>query len=303
MGKWRRPLEDLGVSSPVAGEALSGRFDEGFWSGRQVLVTGHTGFKGSWLSLWLGELGAVVTGLSDAVPTTPSLYEAARVGEGIHDLRVDVRDFESLSSALAAARPEIVIHMAAQSLVRRSFEEPRETYETNVMGTVNVLEAVRRASGVRVMINVTSDKCYDNREWEWGYRECEPMGGHDPYSSSKGCSELVTDAFRRSFFSDPEDTRLASVRAGNVIGGGDWAVDRLLPDIMRAVLGWRAGSHTQSRRRPSLAARSQPPEWLPGIGTGTLALPEVCRRLELWALRRRCLAGSRNCRAVNGTLA
>ena len=236
MGKWRRPLEDLGVSSPVAGEALSGRFDEGFWSGRQVLVTGHTGFKGSWLSLWLGELGAVVTGLSDGVPTTPSLYEAAHVGEGIHDLHVDVRDFESLSSALAAARPEIVIHMAAQSLVRRSFEEPRETYETNVMGTVNVLEAVRRASGVRVMINVTSDKCYDNREWEWGYRECEPMGGHDPYSSSKGCSELVTDAFRRSFFSDPEDTRLASVRAGNVIGGGDWAVDRLLPDIIRAAL-------------------------------------------------------------------
>ena len=224
------------MSSPVAGEAFSGRFDEGFWSGRRVFVTGHTGFKGSWLSLWLGELGAVVTGLSDGVPTTPSLYEVARVGEGIHDLRVDVRDFESLSSALAAARPEIVVHMAAQSLVRRSFEEPRETYETNVMGTVNVLEAVRRASGVRVMINVTSDKCYDNREWEWGYRECEPMGGHDPYSSSKGCSELVTDAFRRSFFSDPEDTRLASVRAGNVIGGGDWAVDRLLPDIMRAAL-------------------------------------------------------------------
>jgi CDP-glucose 4,6-dehydratase len=148
----------------------------------------------------------------------------------------DIRDPEAVEAALLAARPEVVIHMAAQSLVRRSFVEPRETYATNVMGTVNLLDAVRRTPSVRVVVNVTSDKCYDNKEWEWGYREDEPMGGHDPYSNSKGCAELVTDAFRRSFFSDPDGPRIASARAGNVIGGGDWAVDRLIPDIMRAAL-------------------------------------------------------------------
>jgi CDP-glucose 4,6-dehydratase len=148
----------------------------------------------------------------------------------------DIRDPRALLDAVASAQPEIVIHMAAQSLVRRSFAEPRETYETNVMGTVNVLDAVRQSAGVRVVINVTSDKCYDNREWEWGYRETEPMGGHDPYSNSKGCAELVTDAYRRSFFSDPDGPRGASARAGNVIGGGDWAAERLVPDIMRAAL-------------------------------------------------------------------
>jgi CDP-glucose 4,6-dehydratase len=214
-----------------------GTVDPGFWRGRNVLLTGHTGFKGAWLALWLQSLGARVTGFSSGVPTEPSLYELARVGEGMESIEGDIRDHSAIAGAVARAAPEIVIHMAAQSLVRRSFGEPRETYETNVMGTVNLLDAVRLAGGgVRAVVNVTSDKCYENREWEWGYREDEPMGGHDPYSNSKGCAELVTSAFRSSFFSDPDGARLASARAGNVIGGGDWGEDRLLPDIMRAAL-------------------------------------------------------------------
>jgi CDP-glucose 4,6-dehydratase len=202
-----------------------------FWAGRRVLVTGHTGFKGSWLSLWLTRMGAEVTGLSHAVPTDPSLFELARVGELVETVTADVRDGEAVARAVEAARPEVVLHLAAQPLVRASFEDPRSTYEVNVMGTVNVLDAVRRAGGVRAAVNVTSDKCYENREWEWAYREDEPMGGHDPYSSSKGASELVTSAYRRSF-----GMRLASARAGNVIGGGDWGADRLIPDLMRGAL-------------------------------------------------------------------
>lgn len=217
-------------------EQPSGVVDPGFWCGRRVLVTGHTGFKGSWLSLWLQALGAEVTGFSSGVPTEPSLCELARVEEGMKSIRGDVRDADAIAKALADRKPEVVIHMAAQPLVRRSFAEPRETYEANVMGTVNVLEAVRLNEGVRAVVNVTSDKCYENREWEWGYRESEPMGGHDPYSSSKGAAELVTSAYRRSFFSDPDGPRLASARAGNVIGGGDWGEDRLVPDVMRAAL-------------------------------------------------------------------
>ncbi len=214
----------------------AGTVDPAFWRDRRVLVTGHTGFKGSWLTLWLSALGADVTGVSLDVPSDPSLYEAARVAEGIEDVRLDIRDHEAVRAAVESARPEVVIHMAAQSLVRASFAAPRETYETNVMGTVHVLDAVRATAGVQAVVNVTSDKCYDNHEWEWGYREDEPMGGHDPYSSSKGCAELVTDAFRRSYFSQEGAPRVASARAGNVIGGGDWAPDRLIPDIMRAVL-------------------------------------------------------------------
>jgi CDP-glucose 4,6-dehydratase len=208
-----------------------------FWRGRRVLLTGHTGFKGAWLGLWLQSLGAEVHGFSRDVPTVPSLYELARVGEGMRaDVRADVRDFDALASAFAEAGAEVVIHMAAQAFVRRSFAQPRETYETNVMGTVNVLEAARLDGRARVIVNVTSDKCYENREWEWAYREEEPMGGFDPYSSSKGCAELVTAAYRRSFLSDSAGPRLASARAGNVIGGGDWGEDRLLPDVMRAAL-------------------------------------------------------------------
>jgi CDP-glucose 4,6-dehydratase len=219
-----------------ATERPGSQVEPSFWNGKRVLLTGHTGFKGAWLALWLQSLGAQVYGFANAVPTEPSLYELASVGEGMQSVHGDIRDPVAIADALAAHTPEIVIHMAAQSLVRRSFAEPRETYETNVMGTVNLLDAVRRQGDVRVVVNVTSDKCYDNREWEWAYRESEPMGGHDPYSNSKGCAELVTDAYRRSFFADPNGTRVASARAGNVIGGGDWAEDRLVPDLMRAAL-------------------------------------------------------------------
>lgn len=207
-----------------------------FWQGRRVLMTGHTGFKGGWLSLWLQAMGTRVVGFALPPPTKPSLFEIARVGSGMTSLIGDIRDLPHLETVFAEYRPEIVIHMAAQSLVRRSYAEPVETYATNVMGTVNLLEAVRVTDSVRAVVNVTSDKCYENREWVWGYRENEAMGGYDPYSSSKGCAELVTAAYRRSFFSqDSHRVALASVRAGNVIGGGDWAADRLIPDILQAI--------------------------------------------------------------------
>lgn len=221
-------MEDVGV-------------DAGFWAGRRVLVTGHTGFKGAWLTLWLEAMGAEVTGLADGVPTSPSLYELARVGEGIRDVRADVRDHDAVVGALADCAPEVVIHMAAQPFVRRSFRDPRTTYETNVMGTVNVLEAVRATPSVRAVVNVTSDKCYDNREQGRPFVEDDPKGGHDPYSNSKGCAELVADAYLRSFFEpEPSGPRLGSGRAGNVIGGGDWGEDRLVPDLMRAALSGEA---------------------------------------------------------------
>jgi CDP-glucose 4,6-dehydratase len=236
--------------------SAGGGVDTAFWQDRRVLLTGHTGFKGAWLALWLQSLGARVTGFSVDGVSQPSLYELAHVGEGMESIEGDVRDSEAVSAAVRAATPELIIHMAAQSLVRRSFAEPRETFQTNVMGTVNLLDAVRlHGGGVRAVVNVTSDKCYDNREWEWGYREHEPMGGHDPYSSSKGCAELVTDAFRRSYFSARSSgggyhgARLASARAGNVIGGGDWGEDRLVPDIMRAAL---AGERVRVRNPNSI---------------------------------------------------
>jgi CDP-glucose 4,6-dehydratase len=212
--------------------------DRDFWRDRPVLVTGHSGFKGGWLTLWLHALGARVTGLSSGVPTDPSLHDLAHVGAGVEEVRADVRDARAVHEAVSAARPDVVIHMAAQPLVRRSFAEPRETYETNVMGTVNVLEAVRLV-GVPIVVNVTSDKCYDNRPDRppRPFVENDCMGGHDPYSNSKGCAELVGDAYRRSFFTgEGSVTRLASGRAGNVIGGGDWGEDRLVPDLMRAAV-------------------------------------------------------------------
>ncbi len=205
-----------------------------FWRGKRVFLTGHTGFKGSWLALWLHRLGAHVMGFSLEPPTQPNLFQIASVYDGITDLRGDIRDLETLKSAMSTQRPEIVIHMAAQSLVRPAYAQPVETYATNVMGTVHVLEAARQAGGVRAVLVVTTDKCYENREWAWGYRENDPMGGHDPYSSSKACAELVTAAYRRSFMND--GVAVASARAGNVIGGGDWAQDRLLPDMMRAAI-------------------------------------------------------------------
>jgi CDP-glucose 4,6-dehydratase len=211
-----------------------------FWRDKRVLLTGHTGFKGSWLSLWLQSLGAHVTGYSLVAPTEPSLFEVARVAEGMESIEGDVRDLEHLRRVTVNSQAEIVIHMAAQSLVRRSYLHPVETYETNVMGTVNVLEAVRSSHAVKAVLVVTSDKCYENREWVWGYRENDPMGGYDPYSSSKGCAELVTAAFQRSFFNSAEngdrDVAVATARAGNVIGGGDWAEDRLVPDLLRGAL-------------------------------------------------------------------
>lgn len=209
-----------------------------FWRGKRVFLTGHTGFKGSWLSLWLQQLGAEVTGFALA-PHAPSLFDAAGVASGMRSLEGDIRDAGTLQAALREARPDIVIHMAAQALVRYSYANPVETYSTNVMGLVHLFEAVRATPGVRAVVNVTSDKCYENREWAWGYRENEPMGGYDPYSNSKGCAELVTSAYRSSFFNPDTHSQhgvaLGSGRAGNVIGGGDWAQDRLIPDMMRAI--------------------------------------------------------------------
>lgn len=209
-----------------------------FWQGKRVFLTGHTGFKGSWMALWLQSLGAEVIGYALDPPTTPSLFVSARVTGGMRSIAGDVRDLDHLRQVFATSTPDIVFHMAAQPLVRYSYHNPVETYATNVMGTVNLLEAVRHSESVRAVVVVTSDKCYENQEWAWGYREHEAMGGHDPYSNSKGCAELVTSAYRRSFFAAAQEGRptvaVGSGRAGNVIGGGDWAADRLIPDIIRA---------------------------------------------------------------------
>jgi CDP-glucose 4,6-dehydratase len=211
-----------------------------FFRDRKVLVTGHTGFKGSWLSLILSSLGADIYGYALEAPTNPNLFELSKIDKLVSSTIGDVRDYDKLLRSIKEIRPEIIIHMAAQPIVRESYKNPRETYEINVMGTVNLLEAVRQVDSVRVVLNVTTDKCYENREWIWGYRENEPMGGYDPYSNSKGCSELVTASFRNSFFNQKEYKKhgvaLASARAGNVIGGGDWAEDRLIPDFIRSIV-------------------------------------------------------------------
>lgn len=211
-----------------------------FWQGKKVFLTGHTGFKGSWLCLWLHTLGAKVTGYALDPPTEPSLFKLCSIDEFVDSVIADIRDRERLNEAMKDASPEIVIHMAAQPLVRGSYKSPVETYEINVMGTVNIFEVVRTCKSVKAVVNVTTDKCYENREWHWAYRENEPLGGYDPYSSSKACSELVTSAYRNSFFNSSNYTNhgvaIASARAGNVIGGGDWAVDRLIPDCVRALL-------------------------------------------------------------------
>jgi CDP-glucose 4,6-dehydratase len=216
----------------------------GFWAGKRVLVTGHTGFKGGWLCLWLEHMGARVFGYALKPSTNPCLFDSARVAEGMTSVIADIRDLEGVCRAMQDFQPEIVIHMAAQPLVRLSYAEPVETYATNVMGTVHVLEAVRRTGCASVVLNVTSDKCYENRETPEAYREDDPMGGFDPYSSSKGCAELVTNAYRRSYFGQKESgkgsTALASARAGNVIGGGDWAEDRIVPDLVRAACAAQA---------------------------------------------------------------
>lgn len=207
-----------------------------FWKNKKVLVTGHTGFKGSWLSLWLQQMGADVTGFALAPPTQPNLFTLANIASGMQSIIGDLRDFNQVYKAVTEAQPEIIIHMAAQPLVRYSYEAPVETYATNVMGTVHLLEAAKQTTRVKTIINVTTDKCYENKEWERGYTEEDRLGGHDPYSNSKACAELVTSAFRNSYFYGDSPIALASVRAGNVIGGGDWAADRLIPDIIKACM-------------------------------------------------------------------
>ena len=211
-----------------------------FYKGKRVLVTGHTGFKGAWLCLLLNKLGANVYGYALDPPTNPSLFDEAKISEVITSFIGDIRDYNKLLNVIQQVQPEIVIHMAAQSLVRRSYETPVETYAINVMGTVHLLEACRQTSSVKSIVNVTTDKCYENREWHWGYRENDRIGGFDPYSNSKGCSELVTSSYRSSYFNPSKYTEhgvgLASARAGNVIGGGDWAEDRLIPDFFRAII-------------------------------------------------------------------
>lgn len=205
-----------------------------FWKGRRVFLTGHTGFKGGWLALWLADMGAEVHAYALAAPTNPSFWSVCNIAEEIATSTIaDIRNPAALCNAMKQARPEIVFHLAAQPLVRYSYAEPVETYEVNVMGTVNLFESVRQTSEVRAVVNVTSDKCYENREWLWAYREDEALGGYDPYSSSKGCAELATAAYRKSFL-NAKGIHVASARAGNVIGGGDWAVDRLIPDCLRA---------------------------------------------------------------------
>lgn len=217
-----------------------------FWRGKRVFVTGHTGFKGGWICLWLQSLGAVVKGFALEPATKPALFRVARVADGMESEYGDIRDAAVLERSIRAFRPDIVFHMAAQPLVLYSYEAPVESYATNVMGTVHLLEACRRSDTVRCIVNITTDKCYENREWVWGYREDERLGGHDPYSSSKACAEMVTSAYRRSFFTE-RGIAVASVRAGNVIGGGDWAENRLIPDLLRAL----EANRTASVRNPS----------------------------------------------------
>lgn len=216
------------------------RLDSAFWSGRRVFLTGHTGFKGSWLSLWLASMGADVYGYALAPDTDPNHYQLARIDDLVDSTLGDIRDREALTATLQRSRADIVLHLAAQALVRDSFKDPVTTFDTNVMGTVNLLEAVRNCSSVKAVVVVTSDKCYANREWAWGYREDEALGGHDPYSASKACTELVAQSWRLSFMGQGgEDARrcaVATARAGNVIGGGDWARNRLIPDLLDSVV-------------------------------------------------------------------
>jgi CDP-glucose 4,6-dehydratase len=215
-----------------------------FWKGRRVFLTGHTGFKGSWLSLWLHSLGAEVTGFALDPPTEPSLFAQARVEGCLRSLSGDIRDYPTLKEAIAECRPEVVLHMAAQSVVRTSYVNPIENYATNVMGTAHIFEAIRTLGRPCVIVNVTSDKCYENREWIWGYRENEPMGGKDPYSNSKACAELITSAYRESFFTpetiEKHGIALGSARAGNAIGGGDWTPHQLIPDLIRAFMAGKS---------------------------------------------------------------
>ncbi len=234
-------MEDLVVPEPTPGS--------GIWQGKRVFITGHTGFKGGWLALWLASKGASVRGYALDPYTTPSLFDAARIGSVVDDVRGDIRDGAKLEQALSSFAPEVVFHMAAQPLVRHSYVDPIGTFETNVIGTARVLDAVRRTPTVRAVVSVTTDKCYENKEWLWGYRETDPLGGYDPYSSSKACAEIVSAAYRQSYFPTGKFSEhhcgIATARAGNVIGGGDWSTDRLIPDLVR---GFVAGEPALIRR-------------------------------------------------------
>lgn len=228
MGKWQGTLEDLVKMT-------------GFWVGKRVLLTGHTGFKGGWLSLWLQKLGAEVHGFALEPPTSESLFETAQVSKALaSDTRADLGDFQALGKALKQADPEIIFHLAAQALVRYSYREPLETLASNVMGTANLLEAARTVGSIKCILAVTTDKCYENREWIFPYRENDSLGGHDPYAASKACTEIVTASYRASFFGKQDAPAIATARAGNVIGGGDWAEDRLVPDCIRAFIDGRS---------------------------------------------------------------
>lgn len=224
------------------------------YEGRRVFVTGHTGFKGSWLTAWLLQMGAEVAGFSDVVPTSPSHFDVIGLGGRIRDYRGDVRDRKALVEAMWEFKPEIVFHLAAQALVRASYDNPADTIEVNAMGTLNVLEAVRVTPSVEAVVSITSDKAYRNDEWVWGYRETDHLGGYDPYSASKGCAEIIAHSYFKSFFGDPVNAPYcATTRAGNVIGGGDWAADRIVPDCARAWSGQGSGN-PQPARHPSVAA-------------------------------------------------
>jgi CDP-glucose 4,6-dehydratase len=249
--------------------ARGGTVSPEFWRSQRVLVTGHTGFKGGWLTVWLLGLGAEVTGLALAPDASPNMFEALALAKRVRHHVVDVRDRSAVARVIDASAPTILFHLAAQPLVRRSYVQPVETYETNVLGTINVLDAARSCQSLRAVVCVTSDKCYENREWEWGYRENEPMGGFDPYSSSKACAEIAIAAYRRSFFASGAAPAVASARAGNVIGGGDWSPDRLIPDAVRALVrGDRVAVRNPQAQRP----------WQHVIEPlrGYLALAEAC---------------------------
>ena len=279
MGERQCSLEELGVGGLPGVPQQVAVPGSAQWRGRRVLVTGHTGFKGSWLSLWLDSLGAEVSGLSDQVQPAPALFAQADLEQIVDHNIADVRDAEAVHAIVERVQPDVVFHLAAQPFVRRSFREPLETYETNVMGTANVLDAVRRVGGAQAVVVVTSDKCYDNDEQQRPFVETDPMGGHDPYSNSKGAAELVTDAFRRSYFSEPGTANIASARAGNVIGGGDWGEDRLIPDIMRAVM---AGEPVQIRRPDAVRPWQHVLDPLSGYLVLAQALIESGEQAQAW---------------------
>lgn len=247
-----------------------------FWESKKILVTGHTGFKGGWLCLWLQSLGARVYGISLEPSTNPSLFELAKISDGMDSYVIDIRDYDKLNERIKKIKPEIVIHMAAQPLVRKSYLDPMETYQTNIMGTVNLLESIRKIDSVRAIVNITTDKCYDNNEWIWSYRESDKLGGFDPYSSSKACSEIITNAFRQSFLNNSQ-ILVATARAGNVIGGGDWSSDRLIPDILKAL----SKKETIKIRNPNAIRPWQ--HVLEPISGYLLLCERLCQDGEKWA--------------------